>query len=70
VVYVTECEHKALIVRRPVSTRGCHVVVVQQLSGMLFIDVSLTYILVMPHSNEIIWFLIFMPLAAAEIRLR
>jgi len=68
VVYLTECEHEALTVRKPGPTRGCCYVIVHQLSGMLFIDMSLTYIIVMPHSNEIIWFLIFMPLAASEIK--
>jgi len=57
-------------VRRSGPIRGCWDVTVQQLSGMLFIDMSLTYIIDMPHSNEIIWFLIFIPLAAAEIKPR
>jgi hypothetical protein len=70
VVHPTECEHEALTVRRPEPARVCHDVIVEQLSGMLFIDMSLTYLIVMPHSNEIIWFLIFMPLATAEIKPR
>jgi len=41
VVYLTECEHEALTVRRPGPNSGCRNVIVQQLSGTLFINMSL-----------------------------